>query len=81
MTGRETIKFPDGTVQTSETSGDRRLEMPNGQVEEHTEMFKKRIYPDGTEKILHKDGRQETRYANGRVRIRDSLGNLTQDTG
>ena len=55
--------------------------MPNGQVEEHTETFKKRIYPDGTQKILHQDGRQETRYANGRVRIRDSLGNLTQDTG
>ena len=36
------------------------------QVEEHTRLWKRRSYPDGTVKILHCDGRQETRYAGGR---------------
>ena len=36
-----------------------------------TIFFQKRIYPDGTVKILYEDGRQETRYANGRVRYRE----------
>ena len=57
------------------------MELPNGQVEEHSAASKRRIYPDGTVKILHADGRTETRYAGGRVRVRDAAGNLTQDSG
>ena len=71
------------------------LQLPNGEREEHTRMWKRRSYPDGTVtyatpnlkhetfsqvKILHADGRQETRYAGGRVRVKDSQGNLVQDS-
>ena len=78
------------------------LQLPNGEKEEHTRMWKRRSYPDGTVtaecrystlmsmkdlnlvfyqvKILHADGRQETRYAGGRVRVKDSQGNLVQDS-
>ena len=62
-------------------NGDRVLHLPNGQVEEHTRQMKRRTYPDGTVKILHMDGRQETRYVGGRVRVKDSKGNLVKDTG
>jgi len=79
--GRETISYPDGTLVNVQVNGDRKLKLPNGQVEEHTALYKKRIYPDGTVKTLFSDGRQETRYANGRVRIRDAGGNLVQDSG
>ena len=72
------------------------LQLPNGEKEEHTRMWKRRSYPDGTVintthliiktfawnqvKILHADGRQETRYAGGRVRVKDSQGNLVKDS-
>jgi len=79
--GVEKITFPDTTVVTVQPNGDRLLELPNGQVEEHTSELKKRTYPDGTVKIVHMDGRQETRYAGGRVRVKDSKGLLIQDTG
>ena len=42
--------------------------------------FQKRIYPDGTFKILHQDGSQETHYANGRVRIKNAAGKLVHDS-
>ena len=61
VTGEERIAFPDGTIVTVLTDGTRRLEMPNGQLEEHTSQYKRRTYPDGTVKTLHTDGRQETR--------------------
>jgi len=79
--GVEKITFPDTTVVVVQPNGDRTLELPNGQVEEHTSQHKKRSYPDGTVKIVHMDGRQETRYAGGRVRVKDSKGVLLQDTG
>ena len=79
--GEEKISFPDGTEVVVQPSGDRVLHLPSGQVEEHTSQYKRRTYPDGTVKILHMDGRQETRYAGGRVRVKDSKGVLVQDTG
>ena len=79
--GVEKISFPDSTVVTVQPNGDRVLQLPNGQVEEHTSQQKKRTYPDGTVKIVHMDGRQETRYAGGRVRVKDSEGVLIQDSG
>ena len=78
--GEERITFSDGTVVTVRTNGDRVVELPNGQTEEHTSQHKKKTYSDGTVKILHMDGRQETRYAGGRVRVKDSKGNIVQDT-
>ena len=42
--------------------------------------FQRREYPDGTVKTLFNDGRQETRYANGRTRVKDKDGNLVHDS-
>ena len=39
-----------------------------------------REYPDGTIKILYDDGRCETRYTSGRIRIKDGDGKLLQDS-
>jgi centromere protein J len=74
----ETI-FPDGTVQKASASGELVLSFPNGQQEVHTSLFKKRTYPDGTVKIVFNDGRQETRFADGRVRIKDRNGTVLID--
>jgi hypothetical protein len=39
-----------------------------------------REYPDGTVKTLFNDGRQESRYANGRVRVKGRDGSLLHDS-
>jgi len=78
--GEEEVTFPNGTRVAVKPGGDKVLQLPNGEKEEHTRMWKRRSYPDGTVKILHADGRQETRYAGGRVRVKDSQGNLVQDS-
>jgi len=80
VTGSEDIVFPDGTRVQVQVNGDRILHLPSGQTEEHSKDMKKRTYPDGTVKILHNDGQQETRYSNGRVRIKDAAGNLVHDS-
>ena len=43
-------------------------------------LLQRREYPDGTVKTLFNDGRQETRYANGRTRVKDKDGNLVHDS-
>ena len=43
-------------------------------------VLQRREYPDGTVKTLFNDGRQETRYANGRTRVKDKDGNLVHDS-
>ena len=43
-------------------------------------LLQKREYPDGTVKILYDDGRCETRYTSGRIRIKDGDGKLLQDS-
>ncbi|KAG8035477.1 hypothetical protein G9C98_006923 [Cotesia typhae] len=40
----------------------------------------RREYPDGTVKFVYNDGTQETRYANGRIRIKDRDGHLLFDS-
>ena len=42
-------------------------------------LLQRREYPDGTVKTLHNDGRQETRYATGRIRLKDKDGNVLLD--
>lgn len=44
-------------------------------------ILQQREYPDGTIKILYSNGAQETRYASGRVRLKDESGNLVMDSG
>ncbi|KAI8442162.1 hypothetical protein MSG28_005770 [Choristoneura fumiferana] len=77
---REEWRFPDGATLTVAASGDRRVVFANGQVEVHTRDHKRREFPDGTVKLLYNDGTSETRYASGRVRIKDKHGNLIMDS-
>lgn len=76
----EEWRYTDGTVMVKKMNGDKVLSMPNGQREIHTSEHKRREYPDGTVKIVYPDDSQETRYSNGRIRIKDKAGQLVQDT-
>ena len=77
--GEEMIKFSDGTVVKIQPNGDKLVNLPNGQTEEHSSLYRKRTYPDGTVKILHMDGKVETRYKGGRVKVKDARGIVVED--
>uniref|UniRef100_A0A8C2SUF4 Uncharacterized LOC107311474 n=1 Tax=Coturnix japonica TaxID=93934 RepID=A0A8C2SUF4_COTJA len=77
--GFEETFFPDGTVVKVEKNGDKLVVFSNGQKEFHTAQFKRREYPDGTIKTVYFNGRQETKYLSGRVRIKDEEGNIILD--
>lgn len=51
-------------------SGEKIVDFPNGHREIHTSRYKRREDPDGTVKTIYADGRQETQYASGRVRVK-----------
>lgn len=78
--GREESIFPDGTIITTHPDGTKVIEFDNGQREFHTAQYKKREYPDGTVKTVYTNGQQETKYASGRVRVKDKDGNVIMDT-
>ncbi|XP_017786938.1 PREDICTED: RING finger protein PFF0165c [Nicrophorus vespilloides] len=78
--GTENVVYPDGSVVTVNANKEKVLLLPNGQKEIHTKEHKRREYPDGTVKILYPDGLQETRYSNGRIRMKDKDGNLLMDS-
>ncbi|KAM4702087.1 centrosomal P4.1-associated protein [Discoglossus pictus] len=78
--GREESIFPDGTIITVQLDGSKLIEFDNGQRELHTAQFKRREYPDGTVKTVYSNGQQETKYASGRVRVKDKDGNIIMDT-
>ncbi|XP_075983380.1 spindle assembly abnormal 4 [Anticarsia gemmatalis] len=77
---REEWRFPDGAALTVAANGERRIVFTNGQVEVHAKDHKRREFPDGTVKLVYNDGTSETRYASGRVRIKDKHGNLIMDS-
>lgn len=78
--GKEESIFPDGTIITSNVDGTKVIAFDNGQRELHTPQFKRREYPDGTIKTVYTNGQQETKYASGRVRVKDKDGNVIMDT-
>ncbi|KAM9319836.1 centrosomal P4.1-associated protein [Gastrophryne carolinensis] len=78
--GKEESLFPDGTIITSHPDGTKVIEFDNGQRELHTPQFKRREYPDGTVKTVYTNGQQETKYASGRIRVKDKDGNVIMDT-
>ncbi|KAG8542003.1 hypothetical protein GDO81_027705 [Engystomops pustulosus] len=78
--GREESIFPDGTIITTHPDGTKVIQFDNGQRELHTPQFKRREYPDGTVKTVYTNGQQETKYASGRVRVKDKDGNVIMDT-
>ncbi|GAB0094753.1 hypothetical protein DMENIID0001_100790 [Sergentomyia squamirostris] len=75
----EDWQYVDGT-QISLKNGEKIFTFPNGQKEVHSTDHKRREYPDGTVKIVYNDGSQETRYSNGRVRLKDRSGKLVMDS-
>ncbi|XP_031523434.1 T-complex protein 10A homolog 2 isoform X2 [Papio anubis] len=77
--GQEDTLFPDGTIVRVERNGDKTIVLSNGQKEIHTAQFKRREYPDGTIKTVYCSGCQETKYASGRVKIKDEAGNIILD--
>ncbi len=79
--GMEETRLPNGTtIKLNMTSGHKIIEYPNKQREIHTQDYKRREYPDGSIKTVYSNGMSETRYANGRTRIKDELGNIISDT-
>ncbi|KAG5873456.1 hypothetical protein JTB14_007223 [Gonioctena quinquepunctata] len=78
--GSEEVIYPDGSKIIKNIDGEKILMLPNGQKEIHTKDHKRREYPDGTVKIVYLDGTQETRYASGRLRIKDANGLLIVDS-
>ncbi|CAB3246156.1 unnamed protein product [Arctia plantaginis] len=77
---REEWRFPDGAALTVSANGERRIVFSNGQIEVHAKDHKRREFPDGTVKLVYNDGTSETRYASGRVRIKDKHGSLIMDS-
>uniref|UniRef100_A0A8C5KPS9 Centromere protein J n=1 Tax=Jaculus jaculus TaxID=51337 RepID=A0A8C5KPS9_JACJA len=77
--GCEETTFPDGTTVTVKRNGDKTIIFSNGQKEIHTAQFKRREFPDGTSKTVYCNGCQETKYASGRVRVKDETGNIILD--
>ncbi|CAG9854405.1 unnamed protein product [Phyllotreta striolata] len=77
--GTEEVHYPDGSKMVC-SEDERIIYLPNGQIETHNKEYKKREYPDGTVKFVYSDGTEETRYANGRVRVKDIDGNLMSDS-
>ncbi|KAM8977641.1 centrosomal P4.1-associated protein [Pelodytes ibericus] len=78
--GTEESIFTDGTIITIQPDGSKIIAFDNGQRELHTAQFKRREYPDGTVKTVYNNGQQETKYASGRVRVKDKDGNVLMDT-
>ncbi|XP_061648182.1 LOW QUALITY PROTEIN: centromere protein J [Phyllopteryx taeniolatus] len=74
--GSEESVLTDGTVVQLKTDGTQEIHFNTGHKEVHTADYKSREYPDGTVKTIYADGRQETRYPGGWLRIKDKHGNL-----
>ncbi|XP_059128867.1 centromere protein J-like [Peromyscus eremicus] len=77
--GCEQTVFPDGTYVTVKRNGDKTIMFSNGQKEIHTARFKRREFPDGSTKTVYCNGCQETKYASGRVRVKDEMGTVILD--
>lgn len=60
-------------------NGDKTIMFSNGQKEIHTARFKRREFPDGTTKTVYCNGCQETKYASGRIRVKDETGTVILD--
>ena len=68
--GTEVFHYPDGTVAYRRLTGEEVLEFSNGQIEYHGPHFNKREYPNGSYRIDYNDGIVETKYPNGKIKIK-----------
>ncbi|XP_059154868.1 centromere protein J-like [Physella acuta] len=77
--GGQEVILTDGTVMQYNSKGEKTVEYPSGDREVHTAEYQRREFPDGIIKTVYADGRHETRFPNGRIRIRDKAGNIIMD--
>ncbi|XP_022202602.2 centromere protein J [Nilaparvata lugens] len=77
--GDELWCYKNGDHVIVKKSGDRVLAFASGEVEIHRKDYKLKQYPDSSCKYLFANGVTETRYADGRVRVKDKEGNLLKD--
>ncbi|XP_042903346.1 centromere protein J isoform X2 [Parasteatoda tepidariorum] len=78
--GTEVIKSADGMQRMLKPDGTDILYWENGEREIRTSTYKKREFADGSVRILYINGRRETRYTNGRIRVKDKDGRILFDT-
>ena len=68
-------------MKANKQTGESTVDFPDGTREIHTSDFKRRVCVDGTTKTVYtSDGRQETKYASGRLRVKDASGRIIVDS-
>ncbi|KAH9489871.1 hypothetical protein Btru_051797 [Bulinus truncatus] len=77
--GGQEVILTNGTVMQYNSKSERTVEYPSGDREILTAEYQRREFPDGIIKTIYADGRHETRFPNGRVRLRDKSGNVIMD--
>ncbi|KAF5299837.1 hypothetical protein FQA39_LY11374 [Lamprigera yunnana] len=76
--GRCEISYPNGIICKLKSDGTGEALYPDGTTT-HINQYKRREYPDGTMKIYYPDVALETRFANGRVRLKNKFDRLIMD--
>lgn len=67
--------FNDGKFAKNFKNGMKVIEYPDGSREEHFNGEKTKFYPNGTVRIIKRDGSTETRWADGRITFKDLANN------
>uniref|UniRef100_A0A5S6QMG6 Centromere protein J C-terminal domain-containing protein n=1 Tax=Trichuris muris TaxID=70415 RepID=A0A5S6QMG6_TRIMR len=77
--GRQSRRFADGTVAERDLDGTETFSFKDGSKEIRHKDYVRRDFPNGDVKFKHADGTEETRYANGRLRVKDPNGKVIRD--
>ncbi|CDW59809.1 Centromere protein J [Trichuris trichiura] len=77
--GRQSKRFADGTSAERSVDGTEIFCFKDGSKETRCKDYMRRDFPNGDVKIKHADGTEETRYASGRLRLKDPTGKVIRD--
>ncbi|KRX70177.1 Centromere protein J, partial [Trichinella sp. T6] len=77
--GRQTKIFQDGTTVERAADGTEVVHFVDGSKEVRHKDYLRREFPCGDVKFKYSDGTEETRYASGRVRVKDKNGKVIRD--
>ncbi|KRY91451.1 Centromere protein J [Trichinella pseudospiralis] len=77
--GRQTKIFQDGTTVEKAADGTEVVHFVDGSKEVRHKDYLRREFPCGDVKFKYSDGTEETRYASGRVRVKDKHGKVIRD--
>ncbi|KHJ49611.1 hypothetical protein D918_00738 [Trichuris suis] len=77
--GRQSKRFADGTTAERNLDGTEIFCFKDGSKETRCKDYMRRYFPNGDVKIKHADGTEETRYATGRLRLKDPSGKVIRD--